>query len=379
MVTYTPSLSIAASKNAENAINSDEQLIPSAADETSPSEKRREAALKGWSRIREQKEKNGGKLKKTRITPSRAAAATASTTAASTVPTQPKVQKRANAARSATAIAKKGWETRRKKAAAAAASNPSPVPSSSTQGLSRSDAAKLGWARIREKKEAKKATTAAKKSSTTNTKGGLSRADAARLGWQRIREKQMVEEAAAKAPPKKKSLSHSEAAKLGWERIREKKAKENAKETEEATIWKARSKSSKKGWETRRKKAMLGGDGDEEVEEQDGDTDELFAIRSKSSLKGWATRRKKKETAAKAKSKDTAEWQMRSDASKKGWETRKRLKNQGSPDDSEASVSLSVQFVFFLLIYSFFLLTSYNHLNLPYHSLVGNGKGRCRI
>lgn len=360
MVTFTPSLSIAASKNAENAINSEEQLIPSDADEISPSEKRREAALKGWSRIREQKEKNGGKLKKTRITPSRAAA-TASTTAASAVPTQPKVQKRANAARSATSIAKKGWETRRKKAAAAAAaSNPSPVPSSK-QGLSHSDAAKLGWARIREKKEAKKAAAAAaattKKSSKTNTKGGLSRADAARLGWQRIREKQMIEEAAAKAPPKKKSLSHSEAAKLGWERIREKKAKENAKETEEATIWKARSKSSKKGWETRRKKAMLGGDGDEEVEEQDGDTDELFAIRSKSSLKGWATRRKKKETAAKAKSKDTAEWQMRSDASKKGWETRKRLKNQGSPDDSEASVSLSVQFVFFLLIYSFFLLT----------------------
>jgi hypothetical protein len=74
-------------------------------------------------------------------------------------------------------------------------------------------------------------------------------------------------------------------------------------------------------------------------------------------LKGWATRRKKKEAAAKAKGKGTAEWQMRSDASKKGWETRRRLKDQGSPDDSEASVSLFVQFVFFLLVYSFFLLT----------------------
>mmetsp|Transcript_20835 Transcript_20835/g.34361 ORF Transcript_20835/g.34361 Transcript_20835/m.34361 type:complete len:732 (-) Transcript_20835:178-2373(-) len=289
----TPSR-IAAAKNAgaaKNAINAKEQST----DDLSPSEKRRQAALKGWERKREQ-EKSAVASRKMRIAPSRSARSTTKTAPAVPAPQQQK----SKVVKAAASAQKKGWETRKKKmaAAAAAAAAASPASSSSTKpkSLTHSEAAKLGWERIRAKKameEAKaKAAAASKKKSSTKTKG-LSRAEAAKLGWERIRAKKMLEAEAESAP-----------------------AKEDAEE------FKARSKSSKKGWETRKKK-MLG-----QVKVQEKAKDKIFAVRSKSSLKGWETRRKMAGIEPKVEVEDTDEWQQRSKASKKGWETRRKLANQ---------------------------------------------------
>mmetsp|Transcript_5080 Transcript_5080/g.7742 ORF Transcript_5080/g.7742 Transcript_5080/m.7742 type:complete len:738 (+) Transcript_5080:145-2358(+) len=301
--------SIAAAKNAgedQNAINAKE---PST-DGLSASEKRRLAALKGWERKRDQ-EKSASSPKKTRITPSRSArsATKTATAAVAAAPKQP-TSKSKVVKKSVASAQKKGWETRKKKmAAAAATASPAAASSSSTttktKSLTHSEAARLGWERIRKKKaleeaKAKAAAAAAaaaskKKSSTSKTKG-LSRAEAAKLGWERIRAKKMQED----------TVAESTAAK-------------NAGGDEDVELFKARSNSSKKGWETRKKK-MLG-----EVKVGVKVKDKLFAVRSKSSKKGWETRRKMTGTAANVEVEDTDEWQQRSKASKKGWETRRKF------------------------------------------------------
>lgn len=301
MAGSTTSSSIAAAKNA----GADQNAIDATTDGLSASEKRRLAALKGWERKREQ-EKNAGSPKKTRITPSRSARSV--TKPAVAPPKQPNSKSKV-VKKSVASAQKKGWETRKKKAAAAAAAavaSPTTAASSSTtktKSLTHSEAAKLGWERIRKKKaleeaKAKAAAAASKKKSSTKAKG-LSRAEAAKLGWERMRAKKMQEEDAAAADSTA--------------------AVDAGDEDEDAELFKARSKSSKKGWETRKKKAL----GEVKVEVKV--KDKLFAVRSKSSKKGWETRRKLAGIAAKQEVEDTDEWQQRSNASKKGWETRRKL------------------------------------------------------
>mmetsp|Transcript_7132 Transcript_7132/g.10397 ORF Transcript_7132/g.10397 Transcript_7132/m.10397 type:complete len:730 (+) Transcript_7132:76-2265(+) len=303
MAGSTTASSIVAAKNA----GADQNDIDATTDGLSASEKRRLAALKGWERKREQ-EKTAGSPKKTRITPSRSArSATKTATTAVAVPKQP-TSKSKVVKKSVASAQKKGWETRKKKmaaAAAAAVASPAAAASSSTtktKSLTHSEAAKLGWERIRKKKaleeaKAKAAAAASKKKSSAKTKG-LSRAEAAKLGWERIRAKKMQEDAAA--------------------------AESTATDDEDAEIFKARSKSSKKGWETRKKK-MLG-----EVKVEVKVKDKLFAVRSKSSKKGWETRRKLAGIATEVEVEDTDEWQQRSKASKKGWETRRKFAAEAS-------------------------------------------------
>jgi len=297
----TTSSSIAAAKNAgadQNAINATEQSTTTATDSIiSPSDKRRLAALKGWERKREL-EKSAGPSKKVRITPSRSArSVTAAATAAVAAPPHQKSKAQANSG--GASAQKKGWETRKKKMAAAAASPASSTTSSKSKSLTHSEAAKLGWERIRKKKileEAKAKAAAVSKKKTSAKSTGLSRAEAAKLGWERIRAKKMQDAAAESAAA-------------------------NAGGKEDAEVFKARSKSSKKGWETRKKKKMLG---EVNVEDKVEVEDELFAVRSKSSKKGWETRRKLAGTATKVEVEDTDEWQQKSKASKKGWETRRK-------------------------------------------------------
>ena len=338
-MTYsTPSSSIAATKSAgadQNAINS---TTSAGSDSITPSEKRRLAALKGWERKREL-EKSGGLSKKMRITPPRSErAAKTAAVAAITAPQQ-------SISKSTPKREQKGWETRKKKMATAV---PSPVGSSATstttKSLTHSEAAKLGWERIKKKKaleEAKaKAATASKKKTSAKTTG-LSHSEAAKLGWERIREKKKQVSAAAAAAAKggasskkkKTGLSHSEAAKLGWQRKWE-ADKANAEEDEDDDHFKVRSKSSKKGWETRKKKMLSGA----KVEDKVDVKDKLFVVRSKSSKKGWETRRKLTGATVKEEVKDMDEWKQRSKASKKGWETRRI---QGTADAGGKTKSLT--------------------------------------
>eukprot|EP00984_Skeletonema_dohrnii_P034072 scaffold32990_cov44-Skeletonema_dohrnii-CCMP3373.AAC.1 len=76
--------------------------------------------------------------------------------------------------------------------------------------------------------------------------------------------------------------------------------------------------------------------GEVKVEDKVEVKDELFAVRSKSSKKGWETRRKLAGAATKVEVEDTDEWQQRSKASKKGWETRRKQGAAGAGDKTKS-------------------------------------------
>ena len=322
--TTAPASSITAAKTTEDAnnndTNTDDKSVTSTAsgDNLSSSEKRSLAAKKGWERKREL-EKNARSPSKMRIVSSRSKRAAAKIAAAAIAspaepkPTQVKPKAKASSYKgksAGSAKALKGWETRKKKAAAAAASASSVASPTSSF------------------------------SSSSSKLKSLTHSDAAKLGWERIRKKKAEEEAKTKAAAasKKKSsagaLSRSEAAKLGWERIRAKRvqdANESEEEEEEDNdVFKARSKSSKKGWETRKKMMMMQTKKAEAAAKAKEVKTDLFVVRSKSSKKGWETRRKMAEAAAKQEEEETDEWQQRSNASKKGWETRRRLEAEAA-------------------------------------------------
>jgi hypothetical protein len=159
---------------------------------------------------------------------------------------------------------KKGWETRRKLGGAAAAAVKAEVKDMDDEWQQRSIASKKGWETRRMQQG-----TASGGAGVNKTKKSLTHSEAAKLGWERIRE------AKKKAGIPKKSKNKSEdyapadranAAKLGWERKRKMQellgdAPESA-EDEDTPRKKpynaaARSKAAKMAWQKAKEKKML--------------------------------------------------------------------------------------------------------------------------
>lgn len=260
-------------KNAGNEQNAIEtrQTAAAAGDDLSPTEKRRLAALKGWERKRNL-EKSAGPSKKARIAPPRSASAAAMMTNTTAAPVQRKPKDRIRLGL--------GSEKKEGKSAASATRR---------KGAMKKNAGNYSASSKKMLESAKASTSSSSQATELVTKKagvGLSRSEAAKLGWVRVREKQMLEAAFP-----------ASAGGAG--------AANNTK----------KAKNAEKGESTKNAKKV------EKMEEED--QDDLFQVRSKSSKKGWETRRKMMVAAAKAEKQEMDEWQKKSKASKKGWETRR--------------------------------------------------------
>lgn len=223
-------------------------------------EKKRMAALVGWEKRRQQ-ERTGKPAKKMRLASSQSVTAAASMH---------------SSGRRSRAVSKTDTDSTSSSEECSSeedsAGTESEVEETVKKPLSRSEAARLGWARRKEMLNAKSAEESSSSDEEVEEeeetpKKPLSRAEAARLGWER-RKKKLAEAKvlAAKEQEKAAPLGRREAAKLGWER--RKKLAKNEKQSTAATSRKkvsraksygaaARARAAKQGWE--RRKLILAG------------------------------------------------------------------------------------------------------------------------
>ena len=215
-------------------------------------EKKRMAALIGWEKRRQQ-ERTGRPAKKMKLESSQSV-----TTAA---------PMHSSGRRSRT-VSKTDTEgsTSSSEEDVDSADTESEVEETSKEPLSRSEAARLGWARRKKILNAKSATEDSSSSDEEvedeeeeseeeeTPKKPLSRAEAARLGWERRKKKLAEAKAlAAKEQEKATTLGRREAAKLGWER-RKKTTATSRKKASRAKGYgaAARARAAKQGWEKRK-------------------------------------------------------------------------------------------------------------------------------
>lgn len=223
-------------------------------------EKKRMAALIGWEKRRQQ-ERTGRPAKKMKLASSQSVTAAASMHSSGR---RTRAVSKTDTDGSTSSSEEDSSEEDR-------ADTESEVEEPVKKPLSRSEAARLGWAR---RKKMLSAQSAEEESSSDEdeeedeetTKKPLSRAEAARLGWER-RKKKLAEAKALAAEEQETAapLGRREAAKLGWER--RKKLAKTEKQSTAASRKKAsraksygaaaRARAAKQGWE--RRKLILAG------------------------------------------------------------------------------------------------------------------------
>lgn len=223
-------------------------------------EKKRMAALIGWEKRRQQ-ERTGRPAKKMKLTSSQSM-----TTAASMH----------NSGRRSRAVSKTDTDsTSSSEEDMDSADTESEVEEPVKKPLSRSEAARLGWARRKKMLNAKSAEESSSEEvedeeeeseEEESPKKPLSRAEAARLGWERRKKKLAEAKVLAAKEQEKAPLGRREAAKLGWERRKELAKTEkqptavtSRKKASRAKSYgaAARARAAKQGWE--RRKLILAG------------------------------------------------------------------------------------------------------------------------
>ncbi len=221
-------------------------------------EKKRMAALIGWEKRRQQ-ERTGRPAKKMKLASSQSV-----TTAASMHSSERRSRAVSKTDTDSTSSSEEDSSEED------SADTESEVEEPAKKPLSRSEAARLGWARRKKMLNAQSAEESSSDEEVEDeeeeseeeetTKKPLSRAEAARLGWER-RKKKLAEAKALAAKEQAAPLGRREAAKLGWER--RKKLAKTEKQPTAATSRKkasraksygaaARARAAKQGWERRK-------------------------------------------------------------------------------------------------------------------------------